>query len=127
GTAQRAPTTSIDSQYYQNTVSYSLHGALNIPAPMWSPIPLRVGGSVPLRVSWRQSDIVLASAFTASLLLDAGQTAGLAREGWQGGFHEGNPILGPHPSVGWINAYTAVAGFAVLGAAAVLPARARPW
>jgi hypothetical protein len=92
----------------------------------WGSTPLRVGGRVPLRVSWSRTDIVLAGAFSASLLMDAGQTRGLARGGWQG-FSEANPILGPSPSVGRINVYTAVAGLAVLGAAAALPARVRPW
>jgi hypothetical protein len=59
-------------------------------------------------------------------LIDAGQTKGLAREGWNG-YSEANPLLGPHPSVGRINVYTAVAGLAVLGVAAAVPARARPW
>lgn len=88
--------------------------------------PLRVGGSLPLRVSWSRSSIALASAFTASLLMDAGQTRGLARGGWEG-FHEGNPLLGRSPSVARVNVYTAVAGLTVLGAAAALPRRVRPW
>jgi hypothetical protein len=92
----------------------------------WGSTPLRVAGSVPLRVSWSRTDIVLAGAFSAGLLMDAGQTRGLARGGWQG-FREANPILGPSPSVGRINVYTAVAGLAVLGTAAALPARMRPW
>jgi hypothetical protein len=58
--------------------------------------------------------------------MDAGQTRGLARNGWQW-LHEANPILGPHPSVGRVNVYTAVAGLTVLGVAALLPARVRPW
>jgi hypothetical protein len=79
-----------------------------------------------MRVSWTRRDITLASAFTAVLLMDAGQTRGLARGGWQN-FHEANPLLGRRPSVGRINVYTAVAGLTVVGAAAVLPARVRPW
>lgn len=88
--------------------------------------PLRVGGSLPLRVSWSRSSIVFASAFTATLLMDAGQTRGLARGGWDG-FHEANPLLGSRPSVARVNVYTAVAGLTVLGAAAALPRRVRPW
>jgi hypothetical protein len=100
--------------------------SLDTEQPTWNSTPLRVGGSVPLRVSWSRSSIVLASAFTASLLMDAGQTRGLARGGWQG-FREANPILGRSPSLGRINVYTAVAGLTVLSAAAVVPARVRPW
>lgn len=94
--------------------------------PVWGANALRVGGSLPARVSWSASDIVLAGAFTTTLLLDAGQTRGLARGGWEG-YSEANPLLGPHPSVGRINVYTAVAGLTVLGVAAAVPARARPW
>jgi hypothetical protein len=87
---------------------------------------LRVRRSVPARVSWNTRDIALASAFTASLFMDAAQTRALARDGWQG-FHEANPILGPAPSVRGINTYTAVVGLGVLGAAALAPAHVRPW
>lgn len=95
-------------------------------AQSWNARALTIGGSLPARVSWSRTDVVLAGAFTAGLLLDAGQTRGLARDGWEG-FREGNPLLGPTPSVGRINAYTAVAGLAVLGAAAIVPPRVRPW
>jgi hypothetical protein len=81
---------------------------------------------LPARLSWSRSDVALAGAFTAALLIDAGQTRGLARGGWQN-FRESNPILGSHPSVGQVNTYTAVAGLSVLGAAAALPPRLRPW
>lgn len=87
---------------------------------------LRVTRTASVRVSWSATDVALAGAFTAALLIDAGQTRGLARGGWQG-YRETNPILGARPSVGDINTYTAVSGLAVLGAAAVLPARLRPW
>jgi hypothetical protein len=87
---------------------------------------LRVGGSVPARVSWNTRDIALAGAFTTLLLIDAAQTRALAQDGWQG-FHEANPILGPTPSVRGINTYTAVVGLGVLGAAAIVPAHLRPW
>jgi hypothetical protein len=87
---------------------------------------LHLGGSVPARVAWRSRDIALAGAFTASLLIDASQTRALARGGWDG-YHETNPILGPSPSVRTVNVYTAVVGLAVLGGAAVVPERVRPW
>ena len=54
------------------------------------------------------------------------QTRGLARNGWRD-FRETNFILGPNPTVGQLNTYTAIAGLSVLGAAAALPARVRPW
>lgn len=82
--------------------------------------------SVPMRVSWSQRDIALAGGFVAALLIDAAQTRRLAAGGWRD-YHETNPILGPSPSVGQVNTYTAVTGLTVLGVAAVAPKRARPW
>ena len=87
---------------------------------------LRVAYNVPIRVRWRPSDVALASGFTAALLLDAAQTRRLAQNGWRD-YHETNPILGPRPSVGRVNTYTAVVGLTVLGVAAAVPKRARPW
>ena len=78
------------------------------------------------RLSWTQTDLALASAFTMALLVDAGQTRWLAKGGWHE-FRETNPILGPRPTVGQLNTYTAVCGLAVFGAAAAAPARVRPW
>jgi len=73
--------------------------------------------------SWNTSHIALASAFSVALWIDAGQT----REAMRRGYRETNPILGPHPSVGQVNTYTAVAGLAVLGTAAAVGGRVRPW
>ena len=103
-----------------------LDGSLNGPASVWGGTPLRLGKTMPVRIPWTRTDIALAGAFTVTLLMDASQTRGLARGGWQG-FREANPLLGRTPSVGRINVYTAVAGVTILGAAAALPARVRPW
>ena len=108
----------------------------------WRPsLPFRLSGPIapalrvtvlsgalpaPPRLGWRGSDVALASVFTAFLLADAGQTRGLAREGW-GRFREANPLLGPRPGVARVDVYTAVAGLSVLGVAAALPRRLRPW
>jgi len=89
----------------------------------WSTAPLT---RLPGRVSWTRSHTALASAFAITLLIDAGQTRELARKGWVG-FRESNPFLGERPSVGRVNSYTALAGLGVLGAAAALPPRVRPW
>ena len=91
-----------------------------------APPMLHVGATIPARVSWRTSDVALAGAFVVALAVDAAQTRGLAQRGWQS-YSETNPILGPRPSVGQVNAYTAVAALTVLGAAAVVPSRVRPW
>jgi hypothetical protein len=76
--------------------------------------------------SWSSTHIALASAFTVALLVDAAQTRSLARQGWPG-FQETNPLLGPFPSVGRVNTYTAVAGLSVLAVAAAAPPRVRSW
>lgn len=81
---------------------------------------------IPGRVSWNQTHTALAGAFVVTLLMDAGQTRELARHGWSG-FREANPLLGDRPSVGQVNTYTAIAGLTVLGAAAALPPKVRPW
>jgi len=88
--------------------------------------PLRVAYNVPIPVRWRPRDVALASGFTVALLVDAAQTRRLAQGGWRD-YHETNPILGPRPSVGRVNTYTAVVGLTVLGVAAAVPKRARPW
>ncbi|HZI21065.1 MAG TPA: hypothetical protein VFD76_01065 [Gemmatimonadales bacterium] len=88
---------------------------------------LTFGQAVPTpRLAWRGSDLALAGVFTAGLLIDAAQTRGLARAGWTN-FRESNPLLGAQPSVGRVNTYTAIAGLTVLGTAAALPRRWRPW
>lgn len=89
----------------------------------WSTAPI---AGLPARVSWNRSHTALAGAFVVTLLMDAAQTRDLARRGWPG-FREGNPLLGDRPSVGQVNTYTALAGLSVLGAAAALPPRVRPW
>ena len=87
---------------------------------------LALTGRLPVRVSWSRRDRALASGFVAALLIDAAQTRRMAAGGWRD-WYETNPILGPSPSVGRINTYTAVAGVAVLGVAAAAPERVRPW
>ena len=98
----------------------------------YSPSPLGVRWSMPINSvtrhapSWSATDIGLAGSFLAILWVDAAQTRSVARGNWKG-FHEANPIIGPRPTVGQINAYSAAAAVTTLGVAAVLPARARRW
>ncbi len=91
------------------------------PPPM-----MRLGTALPARLSWRGSDVALAGAFVVALATDAAQTRGLARRQWRG-YRESNPILGAHPSVGRVNTYSVVTGLTVLGAAAAVSSRVRPW
>jgi hypothetical protein len=73
--------------------------------------------------SWSMPYVALAGAFTVALWIDAAQT----RDALRRGYAEANPVLGPHPSEGQVNTYTAVAGLTVLGVAAAAPPRLRPW
>jgi hypothetical protein len=97
-------------------------------APHRSPgVPrLELAGSVPVRVNWSRRDLALAGGFAAALLLDAAQTRRLARTGWRD-YEESNVILGPSPSVGQVNTYTALSALTVFGIAALAPKRVRPW
>jgi hypothetical protein len=88
-------------------------------------LPSLAAGQRPAK-PWRPRDVALATGFAATLLVDAAQTRRLARGGWRD-YHETNPLLGPRPSVGRVNTYTAVVGLTVLGVAAAVPKRARPW
>lgn len=89
----------------------------------WSTAPI---AALPSAVSWKSSHTALAGAFVVGLLLDAAQTRALARGGWTA-FRESNPLLGERPTEGQVNTYTAIAGLGVLGAAAAVPPRVRPW
>ena len=89
----------------------------------WSTLGI---AELPARRSWTASHTALASAFTVVLLVDAAQTRDLARRGWPG-FREANPLLGPRPSVGQVNTYTALAAAGMMTAAAAAPPRIRPW
>src|SRR5438477_13067046 len=89
----------------------------------WSTIGV---AALPARRGWTTSHTALASAFAVVLLVDAAQTRDLARRGWPG-FREANPLLGPRPSVGQVNTYTALAAAATMTAAAAAPRRLRPW
>src|SRR5256886_12688469 len=82
--------------------------------------------ALPARRSWTASHTALASAFAVVLLVDAAQTRDLARRGWPG-FREANPLLGPRPSVGKVNTYTALAAAAPKSTADARPQRSPPW
>jgi len=72
---------------------------------------------------WSRAHVVLAAGFAMALWVDAAQT----RNAMERGYREANPILGPHPSSGQINTYSVIAGLTVIGVAAAVPPRVRPW
>lgn len=57
--------------------------------------------------NWTPTDKALLAASTTMLILDWGQTLYIAKNPVR--FHELNPILGEHPSVGSVNTYFAAA------------------
>src|SRR2546422_6484751 len=85
------------------------------------PPTLHVGATIPARVSWRASDVALAGAFVVAPAIHAAQTRSIPQGGGQG-YPEMNPILGPPPSAGQGNTYTALAGLTGLRTPALVPA-----
>jgi hypothetical protein len=110
----------------QTIPAYSPRSHPDTPAPLGVRWSMPVNGVTRHAPSWNATDIGLAGGFLAMLWVDAAQTRSLARQNWVG-FSETNPILGPQPSIGKINTYTAAAAITTLGVAALLPPRARRW
>jgi putative copper export protein len=50
----------------------------------------------------------------------------LASGGWRD-YRETNPVLGPRPTVGQVDTYTALAAVTTLGIASVMPPKTRRW
>ena len=76
----------------------------------------------PATPQWRPEHKVLAATAVTLLLIDHFTTVDAIR---RGGFRESNPLLGPRPSVGRLNTFTALEIAAELGIGALLPDRAR--
>jgi len=75
----------------------------------------------PATPQWRPEHKVLAATAVTMLLLDHFTTV----DGIKRGYRESNPLLGPHPSLGRLNTFTALEIMAELGIGALLPDRAR--
>jgi hypothetical protein len=71
---------------------------------------------------WSTSERVLGTAALAALAIDWGQTRYIAKNPQS--FHETNPILGRHPSVGRVDAYFAGA---IIGTALLADALPSKW
>lgn len=70
---------------------------------------------------WSVGDTQREAAFLALVAVDWSQTSDAMRRPFT---HEGNPILGDHPSQGQINTYMLAASLGHVGAAYILPS---PW
>jgi len=69
--------------------------------------------------AWETTDYALAGAAVAALAVDWGQTRHIAKN--PNRFSEQNPILGPSPAVGKVNAYFVGAIVGTVALAYVLP------
>lgn len=68
---------------------------------------------------WSAASRTAASAALAGHVLDWGTTRNIVER--PGEFHEVNPLLGEHPTMGQVNRHFIVGGLAVAGIAHVLP------
>ncbi|HEX4584804.1 MAG TPA: hypothetical protein VH183_08230 [Burkholderiaceae bacterium] len=75
--------------------------------------------------SWSNADLMRQGIFTAVEIIDWGQTRYLAKHPDR--YHEINPFLGQHPSVGRVDTLFSVSLVANAGVTWVLPARYRPY
>lgn len=55
--------------------------------------------------AWKRADRTTFALAAASIACDWGQTRSAAAEGWSGGRHEANPMMGINPDVGTVDAY----------------------
>lgn len=78
-----------------------------------------------LAQDWDKTDLTLGAVALTATVIDWGQTRYIAKHPQL--FHEKNPILGLHPSVGRVNTYFtgAIVGGAVV--AHLLPGQYRKW
>jgi hypothetical protein len=72
---------------------------------------------------WRDADTYREATYLTLHALDWLQTRNIARDPTR--WHEQNPILGAHPSVGRVDGYFALAGLAQYAIARYLPAEYR--
>lgn len=82
-------------------------------------ISLALAGTSAQGADWDAADKVLLATALGSLGADWAQTRYIARNPVQ--FHETNPLLGSHPSVGKVNGYFALAAVGTVGISLALP------
>ncbi len=72
---------------------------------------------------WNKGDTAREVAWQGIHVIDWGQTLEIARHPEK--YHELNPILGRHPSVGRVNVYMGLSALGHLGMSYILPKKAR--
>ena len=76
-------------------------------------------------IDWSKEDTAREVVWQILHVVDWGQTLDIARQPHK--YHELNPILGKHPSVGKVNTYMALSAVAHLGISLALPKEYRKW
>jgi len=69
--------------------------------------------------AWDRNDTLREVAWQGLHLVDWGQTLNIAKEPTL--YHEINPLMGKHPSVGKVNTYMCLSALTHLGVSALLP------
>jgi hypothetical protein len=87
--------------------------------------PLRGPYIGPFFGDWDRTDSLLLTTALSAMAIDWGQTRSIARNPAR--FTEGNPILGPHPSVARVDRYFALAMLGTAGVAGILTPTPRKW
>jgi hypothetical protein len=75
--------------------------------------------------TWKTQDILREVAWQTVHVIDWGQTLEIARHPED--YHEINPIMGKHPSVGNVNVYMGLSSIGHLAVSYVLPPKIRPY
>ncbi len=74
---------------------------------------------------WTKEDTMREVAWGVIHVIDWGQTLEAARQPDK--YHELNPILGRHPSIGNVNVYMGLSAIGHLGISYILPKKIRPY
>lgn len=79
----------------------------------------------PAHAEWTKTDTAFQLVYSALHITDWGQTRDIAKNPDR--FHENNPILGKHPSVGKVDTYMALTLIGSTAMSILLPPKYRRW
>ncbi len=81
--------------------------------------------AVPAYADWTKADTLREVAWQGIHIMDWGTTLDMARQPDK--YHEINPILGKHPSVGKVNLYMGLSAIGHMAVSYALPEKIRPY
>ena len=81
--------------------------------------------AIPCYAEWSKADTYREITWQGLHIIDWGQTLEIARHPNQ--YHEVNPIMGKHPSVGNVNLYMGLSALGHIGLSYILPKDIRPY